>query len=166
MDELGYIKLYRKLRTNPLWTQCSPAVRCVFISCLLDANWKSRSWFDGKQTVELAPGTLISSLNSLAERSGVTRKQARIALQWLKTLKIAEIHTNQRYTLIRFLNWTRYQSVNTSTEDSTHNSTEMGHTSGHSDDIAQDVDTSRLIGDALSVGAQLRAQGGHKEGTT
>jgi hypothetical protein len=41
----GYIKRYRKLRENPIWTQCVPAVLKVAIYFLLRANHKPRQLY-------------------------------------------------------------------------------------------------------------------------
>jgi hypothetical protein len=109
----GYVRLYRALLEHPIYTQLSPKVLKVWITCLLRANWKATKWYDGIQQVEIPAGGFIFSQNTLAELCHLSRKELRTALKNLKDLDVLEIWASKgasRYSLLVIENWTTYQS--------------------------------------------------------
>lgn len=134
VDALGFVKLYRKVLANPIWKQCSPAVWKVFCLCLIEANWKENQWFDGRKTVILPAGSLVTSLNSICEKANVSRKQARDALDWLVKLEITAQVRTHHYTVVTFTNWAVYQTIEV--DEGTVNGTARAH-EGHTKGTAR-----------------------------
>jgi hypothetical protein len=91
-----YIKLYRKILDNKELWRDKTSVR-VLIWLLLRADYKTGSVETGRyaaaQDIEINPNTLYSSLKRLEK------------------MKIINIKTNNKYTTISILNWSRYQPV-------------------------------------------------------
>lgn len=179
VDEIGFIKLYRKVKDNPVWAQCSPAVWKVFCACLLDANWAHRQWFDGANLVTLPPGSLVTSINSLSASANVTRQQVRDALDWLAKLQITTQRRTHRYTIITFTNWSTYQLADADentvmmleptqlqsaqvihdlevSDDPSEPGTQSEHKEEHSENTAQAVETQEVTGLEILAGTQMR----------
>jgi len=125
LTDNGFIKLHRALLGHPVWTQLSPTVLKVWIGCLLRANWKPSTWYDGKQQVYLPAGSFIFSQATLGKFCCLSRKQVRTALKHLQKLhcihlKLASTGA-KRYSLLVIENWTTYQS------EETHRGQHRGH---------------------------------------
>jgi hypothetical protein len=75
--EGNWIKLHRKL-LDWEWYD-NPTVKVVFIHCLLIANYKDKEW----QGVTIKRGQFVASYQSIADRTGLTHKQARNAVNKL-----------------------------------------------------------------------------------
>ena len=102
----GWIKLHRKL-VDWEWYSDNP-VKIVFIHLLLTANYAPKQWQG--QTVET--GEKVTSIGVLAEETGLTIKQVRLALNKLEnTGEIIKKGTN-KFTLIKVVNYSLYQDCN------------------------------------------------------
>lgn len=88
----GYIKLWRKVDKNPVWTQLAPAVYKVFTGCLLRANWKEMKIYNGSEQVTVSRGAFLTSLQDLATYCNVTRDQARGAINHLEGMDFIFVH--------------------------------------------------------------------------
>lgn len=88
----GYIKLWRKVDKNPVWTQLAPAVYKVFTGCLLRANWKEMTIYNGSEQVTVPRGAFLTSLQDLATYCNVTRDQARGAIDHLEGMEFVSTH--------------------------------------------------------------------------
>ncbi len=100
----GWIKLHRKI-TNWEWYTNIP-VKVLYFHLLITANHEDARW----QGREIKRGELITSVNRLAEETGLTVKQVRNALKKLNdTGEILSQGTNS-YTLIKCLNYGVYQA--------------------------------------------------------
>lgn len=108
----GYIRLYRQLVKNPIWTQLAPAVLKVAIYFLLRANHKPSQWYDGKETVYIPAGGFITSYARTAEACNISIQQARDAFSHLSKTgtQFATYRRTGRWTLVTVLNWAAYQS--------------------------------------------------------
>src|SRR5689334_11902414 len=95
----GYVKIYRKLMDNPVWTQLSPAVLKVMIACLFRANWRAATWYDGREQVQIPRGAFVTSYRTMAEFCHLTMKQVRSAFDHLENLNFMACTRAQRWTL-------------------------------------------------------------------
>lgn len=105
----GYIKLWRRLLDDPLWTQVPTAWLRVALAILLLATWKAAKWFDGVQEIELPAGSLVTSRPSMCKQARVTSQQYRDALSYLEKTGFSTSKRTSRYTVITVCNWARYQ---------------------------------------------------------
>jgi hypothetical protein len=105
----GYIKLYRRLLEDPLWTQAPDAWLRVALAVLLRATWKPAKWYDGRQEITLAPGQLVTSRESMCRLARVTPKQCRSAIQYLTNTGFLGQQRASRYTVLTISNWDTYQ---------------------------------------------------------
>jgi hypothetical protein len=100
----GYIKIYRKM-LNWEWISCEKTAQ-LFLILLLLANHKENRWHG----IEIKPGQLVTSIDSLRKITGQTARSVRTGLERLKTTSEVTIKTTNRYTLITVENWALYQS--------------------------------------------------------
>jgi hypothetical protein len=105
----GYIRLWRRLIENPVWTQLSPAVLKVMIGFLLKANWKPATWYDGSAEVEIPRGSFVTSYPKMAQFCNLTPKQTRLAFDHLQRMGFAAYRRAPRWTLVTILNYCGYQ---------------------------------------------------------
>lgn len=106
----GYVRLYRKLLNNPVWTQLVPAVAKVAIFFLLRASYKPSQWWDGSKTVEIPAGGFITSYARTAEACNLSVQQVRDAFTHLFGTHFATYARTKRWTLVTVLNWATYQA--------------------------------------------------------
>lgn len=102
----NWVKLFSKF-INWEWYKDNNT-KCVFIHCLLCANWK-----EGKFEGEIIPrGSFVTSLKSLSEDLGMTIQEVRTSLKHLiLTNEITSKSTN-KYRIISIVNYELYQQVN------------------------------------------------------
>jgi hypothetical protein len=111
MQQAGYIRLYRRLLTNPVWTELAPAVAKVFITVLLKANFKESDWYDGRRQVHIPRGAFITSYRKIAEECNLSVQQVRDAFLHLKRTRMATCTGTHHWTLVNVCNYDRYQVV-------------------------------------------------------
>jgi hypothetical protein len=99
----GYVRLYRKLLQNPIWTQLAPAVLKVAIYFILRANYKPMQWYDGSRNVDIAAGSFITSYASTAAACHLSVQQIRDAFAHLQRTHFAAYRRTQRWTLVSVL---------------------------------------------------------------
>ena len=80
----GYVRLYRRILQNPIWTQLAPAVLKVAFYFIARANWKPAQWYDGTATVLVPTGSFITSYGSAAEACRLSVQQIRDAFAHLE----------------------------------------------------------------------------------
>jgi uncharacterized phage protein (TIGR02220 family) len=123
VPDIGYIKLYRKLQEWK-WFQ-EPKTLQLFIYFLLNANFTEKEW----QGITVLPGQLITSVNTLCERTGQTIQSIRTATDRLKSTGEITIKTTNRFSLVTVANWAFYQSQeDTATSKTTTDSTNKQQT--------------------------------------
>lgn len=114
----GFIKLHRSICEWEWWDDIP--VRLLWITILLEANWKDKKWH-GKT---IPRGSFWTSLPSLAEKSGLTLQQARTALAKLKSTGEVTDKATGEGRLVTVANYELYQAVdNLATDESTDEST-------------------------------------------
>ena len=101
-----FIKMPRDLLTEEELN--SPVIWSVYTHLLLMANYKD-SAFKGKV---IPSGSVVTSLNKLADKTGCTREQIRNTLCTLENAHFITRNTTQSYTLINIEDWGAFQSIN------------------------------------------------------
>lgn len=111
MAQGGWIKLYRSLLNDPVWTQTNAEQKAVAIVILLSANRKAKQWVFNGQKITLKPGQFVTSAQALSEAAGgeLTRRKIRTALNKLEKLGFCSIQAANHGTLINVVNWAFYQ---------------------------------------------------------
>ncbi len=108
MDQ-GWIKLHRKLLSNPVWLSCNASQKIVLITILLKANHIEKKWLWKGEEFEAKPGQLITSLESLSKDSGVKKQSVRSSLVKFEKYKILTNESTKTGRLISVINWEAYQ---------------------------------------------------------
>jgi|GEM_PF-1154230 len=103
----GYVRFYRKaldsgwIRNHKLWAFWS--------WCLLKATHKEYGAIVGLQVVHLTPGQFIFGLKKAAEETGLTIREVRTVLDFLKKAQNVTVKTTNKYSVITIVNWESYQ---------------------------------------------------------
>jgi len=107
----GYVRLFRRLLQNPIWTQLTPAVFKVAVYFLLRANYRPSQWYDGARSVDLPAGCFITSYASTAQACKLSIQQIRDAFAHLERTEFATYVRTHQWTLVTVLNWSVYQAA-------------------------------------------------------
>ena len=124
----GFVRIYRKMIENPLFTD-KPAVWFkIWVFVLLRANWKE-SIFRPRQgnPITVPAGSMITSLEKLATHAATSKEHARRCLTYLKKTHAVTLVTTHHWTMITVLNWAAYQQLDEVEE----------HTEGHTEEHAE-----------------------------
>lgn len=101
----GYIKLYKKL-DNWQWYRDSNTLH-VFLDLLLEANYEDSEI----GLIQVKRGQVLTSLNRLSERTGLSFRQIRTSLSKLEKTGEIDKQTTNRYTIISIKNYSQYQDI-------------------------------------------------------
>ncbi len=105
-----WFKTYRDMWEHAVW--CLPAgQRCVWLTCLRQANVRAKDWDDGRERVTIPAGSFVTSQPHLAKLAKVSQKVVRGALENLE--RIGSIRAKvraKRWTMIEIINWGSYQA--------------------------------------------------------
>ena len=105
--ERGYVKLWRKaldsglLQNGPAWQLCG--------YLLLKASHKSRKSIFGGVVCELQAGEAVFGRSKAANDLCLSEQQIRTALNLLKKMEIITTRATNKFTVISFVNWGKYQ---------------------------------------------------------
>jgi hypothetical protein len=111
MDDAGYVRLWRKITENPVWTTLEAPVLKVMLAFLLKANWKPGVWYDGRTQVDIPRGAFITSYKKMAEFCNLSVKQIRSAFRHLEKLGFAAYTRARKWTMVTVLNYEVYQTA-------------------------------------------------------
>ena len=125
--DIGFIKIYRSIESWDWWSDLNTFR--LFIVLLINANWKPRKW-KGRH---IDRGQLWTSLDSLVEKSGLSKMQVRTSLDKLISTHEITREVTHNGQLIIVVNYDFYQS---SDGDITHNSTRELTDEQHTDNTA------------------------------
>jgi len=103
MKMKGWIKIHRQV-SNWGWFR-DPNVFCLWIHLLLLANWKDKPW----RGIIIKRGSLVTSINSLSQETGLTPRQIRTAVDKLLITEEIDRQTTNKYTIITVNNYNKYQ---------------------------------------------------------
>ena len=104
----GYVRLWRKsldagwIRNHKLWT--------FWTYCLMKASYKEFDAIVGLQVVHLMPGQFIFGRKKAAEETGLTEREIRTIIDFLRKAGNLTIKTTNKFSIISIINWTIYQS--------------------------------------------------------
>lgn len=99
----GFIYLHRSMLE---WEWYKDANTCrLFLHCLLRANWKPCKWHG----ISLDPGQFATSLQTLADETGLTVSKARTSLNHLQKTGELTSKSQGRIRIITVKNWDQYQ---------------------------------------------------------
>lgn len=90
-----------------------PHLISLFLHLLLTVNYEEKRWYDGKEEITIPTGSLIFSLGGLAEQTGLSIRQVRVALDHYENMNMLTRKTTSRWTQIWIVNWSKYQGSNT-----------------------------------------------------
>lgn len=105
--ERGYVKLWRKaldsglLQNGPAWQLCG--------YLLLKASHKSRKSIFGGVVCELQAGEAVFGRSKAANDLCLSEQQIRTALNLLKKMEILTTRATNKFTVVSFVNWGKYQ---------------------------------------------------------
>ncbi len=112
----GWLKLHRSLLEWEWYKDHN--TRCVFIHCLLRANFEDCKW----QGIVIPCGSFVTSIGNMAKEVGISPQNVRTSLGKLKSTSNLTIKTTNKYTVISVNNWDSYQDTNKQTnKQSTNN---------------------------------------------
>lgn len=104
MSELStYIKLNRNIRDWRWYRDVN--TKSVFIDLLLNANIEPYDF----EKITIQRGEIATSYETIANNNGLTYKQARRAVQNLKSTKEIEVKRYSKFIVIKILNYKKYQ---------------------------------------------------------
>lgn len=113
-DNSTYILLDRNLLSNPRWLRRPFDDERAWIDLILLASYKDhRVPFEGEYNrgVEVKRGDVLTSQVKLAQRWGWSRGKVRRTLDDMETVQRIEQLNTTHYTIIRILNYERYQNI-------------------------------------------------------
>jgi hypothetical protein len=99
----GWIKLYRKF-SEWEWFNISEMVH-LFIYLLLNANHEPGKW----RGIKIERGQILTGLNSLHEKTGISIRTLRTCLDRLQNTKEIDRQMTNRYSIITICNYESYQ---------------------------------------------------------
>ncbi len=103
----GYVRLWRKsldagwIKNHKLWA--------FWTWCLLKASHKEFDAIVGLQKVNLFPGQFVFGLKKAAEETGLTIREIRTIVDFLKKSGNLTIKTTNKFSVITIVNWHIYQ---------------------------------------------------------
>jgi len=107
----GWILLHRKIMDSEAWQICSCEQRSMMIICLLKANHKAATWWDGKEVVSIPRGSFVTGRKKFARetKSG----EQRVRTFWKKMEKVGFLTTKStnRHSMITVCNYDVYQTM-------------------------------------------------------
>lgn len=135
--EKGWMKIYRDVQDNWLWSDKPFAMGQAWIDLLLTANHEDvKIIFNGSLTT-VKTGQTITSVRKLAEKWGWSRDKTLKFLKMLVSEKMIEKDSDKFRTLITIVKYRDYQ-VSTDTKK-----TRNGHTTDTDKDTEKDTDSSQ-----------------------
>jgi len=102
----NYLKLHRKMLEWGWYSDIN--TRILFFHCLLKTNWKAGEWCG----IKFSAGQFITSLQTLANETGLSVQQVRTALQHLVSTGELTSYQQGKARVITVNNWNEYQIDN------------------------------------------------------
>lgn len=130
MARTGWLKLWRQMQDNPIWTETPFSAGQAWIDLLIRANFsETRIPKPGKTSnLMLGPGEAIVSLRELELNWGWSRNRVLRFFARLKRERMIGTTNETTFTRLKVLNWKKYQGEDE--EGGTTSGTRGGTTSG------------------------------------
>jgi DNA replication protein DnaD len=111
IQPVGYIKLHRELLTKPIWLNSTNKQKVILITLLMMANFRENDWDWNGERFRVAPGQIITSLESISKNCGndVSVQNVRTALTRFVALGFLTNKSTNKNRLITITNWELYQ---------------------------------------------------------
>lgn len=137
----GYIKLWRKsldagwIKNHKLWV--------FWTYCLLKASYKEFDAIVGLQVVHLLPGQFIFGLLVASKETGLSIRQIRTIIDFLRKTGNLTIKTTNKFSIISIVNWHIYQPQEN--ENDTLNDKQVANKGQHtrSKEVKRDIASSK-----------------------
>lgn len=111
MADGGWLKLYRELIEKPIWKCTTSEQKAILITLLCMANHEEQEWIWQGKKYKCKPGQFITSLKSIAEKSGTSIKNVRTALKNFEQIyEFSASEATNKNRLVTITNWELYQS--------------------------------------------------------
>ncbi len=111
----GYVRLHRSI-LDWEWYQDDACLR-LLIHLLMRVNWKPGRW----RGIDVPPGTVITSLELLADSMGWSRSKLRHTMDKMKSSGDLVTRTTNHWTAVSLVNWAKYQNAGTDSGQPTAN---------------------------------------------
>ena len=108
----GYIKWWRKIEDSAVWQSYYHPQKVLFAQLLKMANYQITRVSIGGEEIELQPGQLWTSQETLMKRAYMTRQEVRTSLKNLEKLQFLTRKLTKRGSIITINNWDIYQTDN------------------------------------------------------
>lgn len=110
----GWICLHRELIEKAIWTESTPEQKAILITLLILANHKEKEWEWQGEKYKARPGQFVTSLKSIAEKSGpgVSVQNVRTALSRFEKYEFLTNQSTNKNRLVTIVNWGLYQEKN------------------------------------------------------
>lgn len=107
MSETGWVCLHRSLLTSTVWQDANAAR--VFVWCLLRASYTERVVRFNGQNITIRPGQFLSGRFAGAQECDMKPSTFRNALSRLVDMKILDIKSDNKKSLVTVVKWALYQ---------------------------------------------------------
>jgi hypothetical protein len=115
----GWIKLHRKILENPIFLK--PDLYQLFSYCLLRANHcEKKILWNGKEEI-LEKGCFITGRKAIAADLHQNERTTYDRLKFLEKLQMISIKSNNKYSIVKVLNYCVYQGEETDNQQPTNN---------------------------------------------
>jgi hypothetical protein len=105
MVRSGYVKIHRSFLEWEWFADST--VMHVFVYLLLSARWKDGKW----KGIDVPAGSTITSYGTIAASCGLTEKQARRAMDALKSADVIHVTRAGKGQLVTLVKWGDYQEI-------------------------------------------------------
>ena len=109
MNNNGWIKIHRKIMDNCIYKDAH--LLHLFIHCLLKANHKANKFLFNDKEMIIERGQFITGRLQLAEDLNVNSSLVYRKLKILENLKIVNIKSNNKFSLVTVLKYNTYQDL-------------------------------------------------------
>ena len=115
----GWIKLHRQILDNPIFSK--PELYQLFSYCLLRANHNETKiiWNGGEE--ELERGCFITGRKAISEDTGQKESTVYRNLKLLEKLHMISVKSNNKYSVVKVLNYCVYQGSEIESEQPVNN---------------------------------------------
>ena len=115
----GWIKVHRKILDNPVFK--NPELYQLFSYCLLRANHSETKIIWNSQEEVLEKGCFITGRKSISEDIGQGESAIYRKLKVLEKLSMITVKSNNKYSVVKVLNYCIYQGSDKETEQQLNN---------------------------------------------